>query len=261
MNEQTIFITTLCIRYSGLGREIMTNNGSPLWFWLGTFILALIVFICSASIANFTRTYTSIMEWPIRSMIVVMTPLLLFSIYCLRKGKGRVYSLKADTLPLVVVSLLLGLASFIPLTIWSIVFPLAIVFIPVYLLHRRALRKMGIVNIPRSKRNMRVIELECPYDEAFKLCTLAVNVVRGRPRILSRDKSRGLITAKTGITRDSWGEIITFNIRRISDNRTRIEISSRSVIYVQILDSGKNFENIEKITAFLREKCKSGKAN
>ena len=239
----------------------MRNSGSPLWFWLGTFILALIVFICSASIASFIRTYTSIMEWPIRSMIVVMTPLLLFSIYCLRKGKGKVYSLKADTLPLIIVSLLLGLAGFIPLTIWSIVFPPAIVFIPVYLLHRRALRKMGIVNIPRSKRNKRVIELECPYDEAFKLCTLAVNVVRGRPRILSRDKSRGLITAKTGITGDSWGEIITFNIRRINDNKTRIEITSRSVIYVQILDSGKNFENIEKITAFLREKCKSGKAN
>ena len=160
MNEETIFITTICIRYSGLGREIMKNSDSPLWFWLGTFILALIVFICSASIANFIRTYTLITEWPIRGMIVVMIPLLLFSIYCLRKGKGNVYSLKADTLPLIVVSLLLGLASFIPLTIWSIVFPLTMVFIPVYLLHRRALRKMGIVNIPRSKRNRRVIELE-----------------------------------------------------------------------------------------------------
>ena len=126
----------------------MRNSGSPLWFWLGTFILALVVFICSASIASFIRTHTSIMEWPIRSMIVVMTPLLLFSIYCLKKSKGNVYSLKADTLPLIIVSLLLGLAGFIPLTIWSIVFPLAMVFIPVYLLHRRALRKMGIVNVP-----------------------------------------------------------------------------------------------------------------
>jgi len=113
---------------------------------------------------------------------------------------------------------------------------------------------MDVANIPRSKRNRRVIELQCPYDEAFNLCTLAVNVVRGRPRILRRDKSMGRIIAKTSVTIYSWGETITFNIRRISDNRTQVEISSKPAI-IQILDYGKNFENIEKIVAFLKEKC------
>ena len=148
-------LNTLCIGYLGFRREIMKNGGSPLWFWLGTFILALIVFICSASITYFIRTCTPVTEWPIRGMIVIITPLLLFSIYCLRKGKGKVYSLKADTLPLLVVSSYIGLAGFgfIIYPIWCMLFPLVFVFIPVYLLRRRALRKMGVVNIPRSKRN------------------------------------------------------------------------------------------------------------
>ncbi|RLE64609.1 MAG: hypothetical protein DRJ38_05180 [Thermoprotei archaeon] len=240
---------------TGFGSGVLKDRGSPLWFWLGTCILALIVFMCTVTIVQSIRTCRPMTERAFRGMLVVVTPLLLFSIYCLRRGKGEVYSLKADTLPLVAVSLHIGLAGFIPPTIWSILLNLAFILTPVYLLHRRALRKMSAVNIPRSKRNRRVVELECPYDEAFNLCTLALNAVKGGAKILSRNKSTGLITTKTGATIYSWGEVITFNIRRVSDNRTRIEITSKPANIIQILDYGKNFENIEKIVAFLKEKC------
>lgn len=230
--------------------KVVKKAGSPLWFWIGALILASIIFICSASIVKFAKTYNTIVEWPIRGMLVVITPLLILSIYCLKKGKGEMYSLKADLLPLLIVSLLLGLVGLIPYTLWSMTPLLAFVLIPVYLLHRRALRKMGIAKIPRSKRNRRVIELQCPYDEAFNLCVSALNIVRGKAKILSKDRSMGYIIAKISITRTSWGETITFNIRRI-DDKTRIIISSKSMM--QIFDFGKNYENIEKITNFLKE--------
>jgi len=91
------------------------NTGSPLWFWTGTLTLALIIFISSASIISFVERYSTISEWPILGMLVVELPLILFGIYCVKKGKGNVYSLKADLLPVLIIFLLLGLLRLMPL--------------------------------------------------------------------------------------------------------------------------------------------------
>ena len=64
------------------------NTGSPLWFWIGTFTLALIIFISSASVISFVERYSTISEWPILGMLVVEVPLVLFSIYCVKKAKA-----------------------------------------------------------------------------------------------------------------------------------------------------------------------------
>ncbi|MCW7080580.1 MAG: hypothetical protein OCU16_05740 [Candidatus Methanospirare jalkutatii] len=244
------------------------NTGSPLWFWIGALTLSLIIFIFSASIIDFIE-YSTISEWPILGMLVVDVPLILFGIYCVRKGKGDLYSLKADLLPVLIIALLMGLLGFSP-RVWpevpfltlllvslfrGAVPVLALVFLPVYLLHRRALRKMGIVNIPRSERNRKIIELQCSHDEAFDLCMSALNSVKGGARISDMDRSLGFIVAKTGQTMKGRGEVITFNIREAND-RVRIEVISKPRIRPQllILDYGKNYENVKKIADFLENK-------
>jgi len=134
------------------------NAGSSLWFWIGALTLALVIFISSASIISFIERYSTIAEWPILGMLVVMVPLTLFGIYCLKRGKDNVYSLKADLLPMLIISLFFGLGKLAPPGSigyywgWTAVPILVFVFLPIYLLHRRALRKMGIVNILRSER-------------------------------------------------------------------------------------------------------------
>ena len=236
------------------------NTGSPLWFWIGTFTLALIIFISSASIISFIERYSTISEWPILGMLVVEVPLVLFSIYCVKKGKGNVYSLKADLLPVLIIFLLLGLLRLTPpgssIYYWigSGVPVLTLVFLPVYLLHRRALRKMGIANIPREKRNRKIIELNCSYDEAFSLCKSALNSVRGAT-FSEIDKSSGSIVAKTGPNMKGWGEVITFNIQE-ADNKVKIEVISKPRIRPQllVLDYGKNYENVKKIADFFKSK-------
>jgi len=234
----------------------MEKNGSSLWFWLGTTLLAIFVFTFVGTTTDFIISGTPITEWPIEGMIAILGPLLIFGIYCVRRGAGDQYSIKADALPLIVFALILGLVYIIPPEIWSVIFVLGIIFLSIYLLHRRALRKKGVANISRRERNRRVTELQCHYDEVFDLCVLALNTLQGKPRILTEDRTMGRIVAKTCATLYSWGETVTINIRRISSSTTQVEISSKSAS-LQILDYGKNFENVEKIVSFLRKKCKS----
>jgi len=62
------------------------SAGSPLWFWIGTLTLALVIFISSASIISFIERYSTISEWPILGMLVVEVPLTLFGILLREKG-------------------------------------------------------------------------------------------------------------------------------------------------------------------------------
>jgi len=240
------------------------NTGSPLWFWTGTLVLALIVFVSSTSIVSFVERYSKISEWPILGMLVTEVPLILFGVYCLKKGKGNAYSLKADLLPVLIVSSLFGLLRLMTPGIYywvgSGVPVLAFVFLPIYLLHRRALRKMGVANIPRGERNRKIIELQCSYNEAFSLCISALSSVEGRARISEIDKSSGSIVAKTGPNMKGWGEVITFDVREVNDG-VEIEVRSEPRIRPQllVLDYGKNYENVERIADFLKsERVKSG---
>ena len=235
-------------------------TGSPLWFWIGTLILALIIFISSVSIISFIENYSMISEWPILGMFVVEVPLILSGIYCVKKSKGDMYSLKADLLPVLIISLFFGLGRLTPPRSisydlgWRVLTVLAFAGLPVYFLHRRALRKMGIANIPRGERNRKTIELQCSYDEAFNLCISAFNSVRGAT-ISEIDKSSGSIVAKTGPNMKGWGEVITFNIQE-ADNKVKIEVISKPRIRPQllVLDYGKNYENVKKIADFLKSK-------
>ncbi len=234
--------------------------GSPLWFWIGALTLALVIFISSASIISFMERYSTISEWPILAMFAVETPLILFGIYSVKKGKGEVYSLKADLLPVLIIFLLLGLLGLMPpgspIYYWvgSGVPVLAFVGLPVYFFHRRVLRKMGIANIPRERRNRRIVELNCSYDEAFNLCKSALNSIRGAT-ISEIDKSSGSIVAKTSPNMKGWGEVITLNIQE-ADSKVKIEVISKPRIGPQllVLDYGKNYENVKKIADFLLRK-------
>ena len=241
------------------------NSGSPLWFWTGVLTLALVIFVSSASIASFMERYSAFSEWPICGMVVVDMPLILFGIYCVRKGRGDMYSLKADLLPILLIALLVGLLRFslgerpeLPLLtsllislFRGVVTVFVLAFLPVYFLHRRALRKMGIINVPRDERSRKTLELQCSRNEAFNLCKSALNSIGAA--ILEVDETSGFIAARTGPSMKSWGEVVTFNIQEAA-NKVEIEVMSKPRTRLQLFDYGKNYQNVKKLAEILESK-------
>jgi hypothetical protein len=120
------------------------------------------------------------------------------------------------------------------------------------------IRSVGRVQSERAGgalgvHHVRSIELALPYDEAFDLCIESLRSIR-KCRIQEEDRLRGKIVARTGITWKTWGDVITFELRRIEGNRTLVTVSSRPVVRTTLVDYGKNLENVERICSFLKER-------
>ncbi len=98
--------------------------------------------------------------------------------------------------------------------------------------------------------HVRHVELRLPYDQAFDLCISSVNAVK-KGKIRMEDRPQGRIEARAGLTWTSWGEVISFDLRRIDEDRTRVEVSSKPVLRTTLVDLGKNLENVEKIAGSL----------
>ncbi len=130
--------------------------------------------------------------------------------------------------------------------------------LPVGYLHRLSVRRMlAVRRMPYGEpegamevRHVRHVELRLPYDQAFDLCISSLNAVK-KGRIRREDRPSGRIEAKAGMTWKSWGEVISFDLRRIDENRTRVELSSKPVLRTTLVDGGKNLENVEKIAGTL----------
>ena len=101
--------------------------------------------------------------------------------------------------------------------------------------------------------HFRNIELKLPYDKVFNLCIESLKMFK-RYKIKKEDYSYGKIIAITGITWKSWGEVISFAIHKIDNNKIQVIISSKPILCTTLVDYGKNLENVEKIVAFLQEK-------
>ncbi len=128
--------------------------------------------------------------------------------------------------------------------------------LPVGYLHRLAVRRMpyGEPEGAMEVRHVRHAELRLPYDQAFDLCISSLNAVK-KGRIRREDRPSGRIEAKAGMTWKSWGEVISFDLRRIDANRTRVEVSSKPALRTTLVDLGKNLENVERIMGFLTRRA------
>jgi hypothetical protein len=55
------------------------------------------------------------------------------------------------------------------------------------------------------------------------------------------------------MTWKTFGDVISFEVRKIDNDRTQIKVSSRPAVRRTLVDYGKNLENMEKISSFLKE--------
>ena len=105
--------------------------------------------------------------------------------------------------------------------------------------------------------HVRNLEIDLPFDEVFNLCIDSLELIK-KCKVMKEDRVLGNIIAKAGMTRKTWGDLITFNLRKNRDGRILIELSSRPSWSLTVVDFGKNLENIEIIVNYI--KIKSGKA-
>jgi len=97
----------------------------------------------------------------------------------------------------------------------------------------------------------KVLELQLPYDKTFDLCISSLDSVKGT--VKQEERSLGKVVAKTGMTWKSFGETIQFDVRKIDNEKTQVQISSKPALPTTLVDYGRNLENVEKITEFFNK--------
>lgn len=104
-------------------------------------------------------------------------------------------------------------------------------------------------NIPQTKQTF----LLCNYHEAFNLCLESVTFLK-KGNVTLANQENGLITAKTGITWNSFGTNIEFSLKSITENATEITISAKPILATTLIDGGESVEAIKTISDFLARK-------
>ena len=99
---------------------------------------------------------------------------------------------------------------------------------------------------------VRNIELWLPYNRAFTLCIRSLDSIK-KCKIHREDRSLGKIAAKTGMTWKTFGDVISFEVFSIDDDRTHIKILSRPLVRTTLVDYGKNLENVETIVRIIKQ--------
>jgi hypothetical protein len=104
--------------------------------------------------------------------------------------------------------------------------------------------------------HVRNVELRLPYDKAFDLCIESLGLIK-KCKIHNEDRSQGKIVAKAGMTWKTWGDVISFEVRRIGNDAIQVAVSSRPSVRTTLVDYGKNLENVETLVGFLNAHSES----
>lgn len=110
----------------------------------------------------------------------------------------------------------------------------------------------GISDEAMGVHHLRSVKLTLPYDVVFNLCIKSLDSIE-HCQIKKKNRSKGIISAKTGISWKSAGDIISFKILRIDDEITKVEVYTRPFIRTTLVDYGKNLESIETIIRIIKE--------
>jgi hypothetical protein len=100
--------------------------------------------------------------------------------------------------------------------------------------------------------HVRNAELLLPYDVTFNTCINSLSSIE-KCRIQSKDRSQGKIIAKTSMTWKTSGDVISFKLGRIDNEKTQVEVSSRPIVRTILVDYGKNLKNVETILRIIKE--------
>jgi hypothetical protein len=97
----------------------------------------------------------------------------------------------------------------------------------------------------------RKVNLNLSYDEAYKACVESIHQIK-KSKIVKEDPINGTVDAKAGISWKTFGDKISFKLKRLENDHTEVEFSSRPIIRTTLIDYGKNLRNVQIIENYLK---------
>ena len=102
-----------------------------------------------------------------------------------------------------------------------------------------------------SPRQTKTVYLDMSLAAAFDRCLEALNKFGARTK--SEDREQGRIEAITSKNWRSWSEIILMQLTNQNTGQVGVQVSSSPKLKSTLLDYGKGYENVERITGLLTE--------
>ena len=102
----------------------------------------------------------------------------------------------------------------------------------------------------QGPRAHRVLDVGLGLVAAAAAAVRAIEAVGGKIEVM--DPESGLLRARTGLSWKSFGENLRVNLREVRLGATTIDISSRPRWKSTVVDYGKGFQNVERISRFLQ---------
>lgn len=102
-------------------------------------------------------------------------------------------------------------------------------------------------------RQKRAITVLLDYKKAFDLCKAAVNELNPA-KIKNENLKSGIIEFRTRIRWYDFGDVITINLKKINENLTEVEISTRPIPRTVLVGDGRSWKHVEDICNYLKEK-------
>jgi len=103
-----------------------------------------------------------------------------------------------------------------------------------------------------SVRQTRSVTIFGDRRHVMDLCEQAVDDL-GNARLKNVDRENGEIVAKTRMSLNSFGNLITFRVAEIGDNLAEVTIRTRPALSITAVDYGRGLEIAEKLTQFLKK--------
>jgi hypothetical protein len=146
-----------------------------------------------------------------------------------------------------------GKISATELLIWTI-FGAVAGFITLFWGDVRARRLTGKDNEEVYKvRQERNLTLLLNYEKAFEVCMEAVRSLTPA-KIKEESLENGIIKFRTPLKWDTFGHIITINLKKLNETLTEVEITTRPIPRTVLAGGGYSWKYAEDLSTYMKEK-------
>ena len=102
----------------------------------------------------------------------------------------------------------------------------------------------------RQKGNLTLL---LKYEKAFEVCREAVDSINPA-NIKEESPENGVIKFRTPLKWDTFGHIITINLKRLNETLTEVEITTRPIPRTVLVGGGHSWKYVEDLCNFMKEK-------
>jgi hypothetical protein len=106
------------------------------------------------------------------------------------------------------------------------------------------------IHAVRQKRNLTLL---LNYDKAFEVCRAAADSINPA-KIKEESLEKGVIKFRTRVKWETFGHIITINLKKLNETLTEVEITTRPIPRTLLVGGGHSWKYVEELIHFMKEK-------